>query len=89
MLGIRPTNALVGRQATEAQLKLCEGMLADYKAVNGYKNIIGAFGSEMKTDPLPIQLPRPWITGEMPPTSITRGGYRMRSGGRRESCSSC
>src|SRR5690349_14373995 len=64
VLGIRHTNALAGRHATEAELKLCEGMLAEYKAVNGYKNIIGEFDSAVKTNPLPIQLPRPWITGQ-------------------------
>jgi len=61
--GIRHVSQQAGRHATEAQLKVCEGMLAEYKAVNGYKNIIGAFDSVVKS-PFPIQLPRPWITGQ-------------------------
>jgi type II secretory pathway pseudopilin PulG len=60
--GVRHTRLLANRHATTVRLKLCEDLLAEYKAVNGYKNILGPPDSVVTG--YPIRLPTAWITGQ-------------------------
>ncbi len=61
--GVRHTRALATRQVTRARLKLCEDLLAEYKSINGYKNILGPADSVITG--YPIRLPsQAWIAGQ-------------------------
>src|SRR5678809_1248946 len=60
--GVRHTRSLALRQETRAELKLCEDLLAEYKSVNGYKNLLGP--PDSATTGLPVRLPNAWITGQ-------------------------
>jgi len=60
--GVRHTRSLAVRQETRAELKLCEDLLAEYKSVNGYKNILG--DADTATTNLPLRLPTCWLTGQ-------------------------
>jgi prepilin-type N-terminal cleavage/methylation domain-containing protein len=60
--GVRHTRSLALRQETQVELKLCEDMLAEYKAVNGFKTILGT--TDHVDMNLPIRLPSQWITGQ-------------------------
>src|SRR5215469_14761254 len=61
-MGVHHARSLAGRQETQVDLKLCEDMLAEYKAVNGYKNILGRPDSVITG--CPIRLPSMWIAGQ-------------------------
>ena len=61
-LGIRHTSSMAARHQTQATMKLCGDLLAQYKAVNGYKNILGDYNTIQRG--LPLRLPSGWITGQ-------------------------
>src|SRR4051794_35756329 len=60
--GVRHTRSLAIRQETRVELKLCEDLLAEYKSVNGYKDILGS--ADAVVTGFPVRLPQAWITGQ-------------------------
>jgi prepilin-type N-terminal cleavage/methylation domain-containing protein len=60
VMGIRHTSYLAAKHETQAEMKICQDMLAEYKAVNGYKNILGDAGTASTNQPLQLPYP-PWL----------------------------
>ena len=57
--GIRHTSFMAARHETEAELKVCQDLLTEYKAVNGMKNLEGPASSVV---PYALTLPYPpWL----------------------------
>ena len=60
--GVRHTRGQASRHATQSRLKVCQDILTEYKAANGYKTILGP--ADSVTMGYPIRLPKAWITGQ-------------------------
>ncbi|HEY8750012.1 MAG TPA: type II secretion system protein [Tepidisphaeraceae bacterium] len=66
LTGIKHVTNLTIRHETQAELKVCEDLLREYRNINGLKNIEAPAASIVGTPPR-MKLPSPnWISGEYP-----------------------